>query len=317
MVVNHIVVHLRETKKLIYAFQCLLRKDGVRGFWMLSFIAFIVSPFLTNDGVCLLLVEPVLNTFEPISDHDMQLVSPPDKETSNQIYENYCKEEGFSMSPPKHQSGSLSTATAAAVEDPHTNRSALHVDTEETYHLQHQSGNHRYDLERANNGQAVPSASPLAIAELADNAQQPRTMQSVASTASFHSMSDFPTVNHLFAQSAHDPNSKHDASSSFHQHHSHSAYNASTSVHVHSSSRRSGHTNAHYDKPLPPPMTREDAFYFLLALACSSNIGSALTYTGNPQNMIVASDAIDVMPPYKFTMYMLLPSLVTWYISKS
>lgn len=30
-------------------------------------------------------------------------------------------------------------------------------------------------------------------------------------------------------------------------------------------------------------LTSADAVYFLLTLACSSNIGSALTYTGNPQ----------------------------------
>jgi di/tricarboxylate transporter len=42
-----------------------------------------------------------------------------------------------------------------------------------------------------------------------------------------------------------------------------------------------------------------DCVYFLMGLACSANIGSALTYTGNPQNMIVASDSIDVLPSYK------------------
>lgn len=30
-------------------------------------------------------------------------------------------------------------------------------------------------------------------------------------------------------------------------------------------------------------LTKEDAIYFMLTLACSSNIGSSLTYTGNPQ----------------------------------
>jgi Na+/H+ antiporter NhaD/arsenite permease-like protein len=30
-------------------------------------------------------------------------------------------------------------------------------------------------------------------------------------------------------------------------------------------------------------LEKGDAFYFLISLACSSNIGSALTYTGNPQ----------------------------------
>ena len=30
-------------------------------------------------------------------------------------------------------------------------------------------------------------------------------------------------------------------------------------------------------------LLKADALYFLLGLACSSNLGSALTYTGNPQ----------------------------------
>jgi Na+/H+ antiporter NhaD/arsenite permease-like protein len=63
-------------------------------------------------------------------------------------------------------------------------------------------------------------------------------------------------------------------------------------------------------------LERGDAVYFLMTLACSSNIGSALTYTGNPQNMIVAQDAIDVLPPIQFLAVMIIPSLVTWLMSK-
>ena len=58
-----------------------------------------------------------------------------------------------------------------------------------------------------------------------------------------------------------------------------------------------------------------DAIYFLLSLACSSNIGSALTYTGNPQNMIVSLDALSVMSPGLFLAYQLLPSLFSWLIT--
>jgi Na+/H+ antiporter NhaD/arsenite permease-like protein len=64
-------------------------------------------------------------------------------------------------------------------------------------------------------------------------------------------------------------------------------------------------------------LRKEDALYFLLALACSSNIGSALTYTGNPQNMIVASDSLEVLPSYKFLIYMLPATLFSWIISKN
>lgn len=146
MVVNHLVIHLKETKKVITYLQQLVQLDPERGFWMVSLAAFILSPFLTNDGVCLLFVEPILLAFE---------------------------------------------ATIAQEED---------------------------------------------------------TMNE---TGGFSS----------------ERNSK-----------------------LHSS----------------------DAMYFLLALACSSNIGSALTYTGNPQNMIVGTDSAGVMPPYKFFLYMLVPSVLSW-----
>lgn len=144
MLINHIVVHLKETKRLIDWFQALVKENPTRGFWIISFTAFIVSPFLTNDGVCLLFVEPILRVFEEVG--------------------------------------------------------------------------HAADI--------------------------PVGMQ----------LEDFP-------------------------------------------------------------LTRSDAIYFLLTLACSTNIGSSLTYTGNPQNMIVASAAIGVMPSYKFLVYMSLPATVAWLVT--
>ena len=60
---------------------------------------------------------------------------------------------------------------------------------------------------------------------------------------------------------------------------------------------------------------KSDAIYFLLALACSANIGSSLTYTGNPQNMIVAEDSLTVMSPMKFLGYMLLPSSLSFLVT--
>lgn len=147
MVVNHIIIHLKETRSLVEYFQAILKQNPTKGFWAISFVAFCASPFLTNDGVCLLLVQPILNAF---------------------------REEN-----------------------------------------------------------EIPF-SPVSLCVQTKNDLQ----------------------------------------------------------HV-------------------------DALYILLALACSSNIGSCLTYTGNPQNMIVASDSIECMPPYKFLVYMLLPSVITWYISKT
>lgn len=146
MIINHLVIHLKETKDIINYLQRVVQSDPIKGLWLISIAAFVVSPFLTNDGVCLLFVEPILKSF------------------------------------------------------------------------QH---------------------APLDLADI-----------------------DEP--------------------------------NAEGNI----------------------QLRKTDAIYFLLALACSANIGSALTYTGNPQNMIVSSDAIGVLPSYKFLMYMLPSSLFSWVISK-
>ena len=155
MAINHIIVHLKETRKVIAYIQAQVKANPRRGFWLISFAAFIVAPFLTNDGVCLLFVELILNAFDDIVDDDSD------------------------------------TTVADGIE------------------------------------QANSSASPT------------KTLS----------------------------NQK---------------------------------------------LEKADAMYFLLTLACSSNIGSALTYTGNPQNMIVAQDSIDVLPPGKFLGFMLIPSLLAW-----
>lgn len=146
MIINHLVIHVKETKNLILYMQELVQTDPVRGLWVLSLAAFLVSPFLTNDGVCLLFVEPILKAFAH-APHEV---------------------------------------TQQAVED---------------------------------------SQGML--------------------------------------------------------------------------------------------LRKADAIYFLLALACSANIGSALTYTGNPQNMIISSDALGVLPSYKFLLYMLPAALFSWVTSKS
>jgi Na+/H+ antiporter NhaD/arsenite permease-like protein len=150
MCINYIVVHQKETKNVVTYVQNRIKDSPKNGFWLVNSAAFLASPFLTNDGVCLLFVEPILNAFDSI-------------------------------------------------------------DSEE------EKQRRRDD----------------------DTLQDPNEI----------------------------------------------------------------------------PLSKTDALYFLLGLACSSNIGSSLTYTGNPQNMIVSQDAIDVMPPYLFLFYMLLPALCSWLIT--
>lgn len=303
MVVNHLVVHLRETKKLIYSFQSLLRRDGIRGFWMLSFIAFIVSPFLTNDGVCLLLVEPVLNTFEPISDEEMARMNGTANSNKRDVD---LESEHF---PPREERESISTATAAAVETLSTRNPTTYDHYHPTAPVHHHVTLSGDDLEKGGRRDdtadvdvpartSTTSAQPVGSSSAERSRLMLSTSSTLSSTASFHSI--------------HDHGSRHKKRDRG----SHSHHRRSRSNH-HGQEREVVPSLSTSTNNVPPaPLTREDAFYFLLALACSTNIGSALTYTGNPQNMIVASDAIDVMPPYKFTLYMILPSLVTWFISK-
>jgi Na+/H+ antiporter NhaD/arsenite permease-like protein len=148
MAINYIIIHQKETKWVINYVQEKIKSDPKSGFWLVAWVAFLASPFLTNDGVCLLFVEPVLNAFELLKDDDT-------------------------------------------------------------------------------------------ISETASDAGESMNLK----------------------------------------------------------------------------LEKSDAFYFLIALACSTNIGSSLTYTGNPQNMIVSQDAIGVMPPYLFLFYMLLPALFSFFIT--
>jgi Na+/H+ antiporter NhaD/arsenite permease-like protein len=79
MAINYLVVHLKETKRVILYLQNIIQLQPRHGFWMTSIASLVVSPFLTNDGVCLLFVEPILNAFEGLMEHtdDEHLPSAP------------------------------------------------------------------------------------------------------------------------------------------------------------------------------------------------------------------------------------------------
>jgi Na+/H+ antiporter NhaD/arsenite permease-like protein len=68
MGINFIMLNQAETKNVILYVQNRIKEDPVKGFWLVSWAAFVTSPFLTNDGVCLLFVEPILNAFDGITD---------------------------------------------------------------------------------------------------------------------------------------------------------------------------------------------------------------------------------------------------------
>lgn len=47
-----------------------MQSNPLRGFWVVSAASLAIAPFLTNDGVCLLFVEIILNAFEDENDAD-------------------------------------------------------------------------------------------------------------------------------------------------------------------------------------------------------------------------------------------------------
>lgn len=60
---------------------------------------------------------------------------------------------------------------------------------------------------------------------------------------------------------------------------------------------------------------KSNRFFFLLGIACSANIGSAMTFTGNPQNIIIAGYLEDLMNGGMFFLLMIPPAVVSWLIT--
>jgi di/tricarboxylate transporter len=58
-----------------------------------------------------------------------------------------------------------------------------------------------------------------------------------------------------------------------------------------------------------------EAFYFMLNIACSANIGSVLTFAGNPQNLIIAQFLSRYMNCAIYYFYMIIPATITWILT--
>ena len=71
---NHLVIGQKETKIVIRKLRSYIQKNHLYGFWVISAVAFLMAPFLTNDGVCLLFVEPLLSIFD--MEDTSELISP-------------------------------------------------------------------------------------------------------------------------------------------------------------------------------------------------------------------------------------------------
>lgn len=74
MIINHIFVHLKEVKKVVKMIQNQIKANPRRGFWLVSIAAFTISPFLTNDGVCLLMVSYLNVSFHKIFTYSLNFV---------------------------------------------------------------------------------------------------------------------------------------------------------------------------------------------------------------------------------------------------
>jgi di/tricarboxylate transporter len=68
MVINFILLQQEFVSRFLSRLHETIRADSNSGFWLVSFASFIISPFITNDGLCLLLVDPVLDALSPRPD---------------------------------------------------------------------------------------------------------------------------------------------------------------------------------------------------------------------------------------------------------
>jgi ribonucleotide reductase alpha subunit len=66
MAINFILIKQKIIIEIIKKLQIIIRSNRNYGFWLVSLLAFSLSPFITNDGLCLLLVTPVLDAFIPL-----------------------------------------------------------------------------------------------------------------------------------------------------------------------------------------------------------------------------------------------------------
>jgi len=60
---------------------------------------------------------------------------------------------------------------------------------------------------------------------------------------------------------------------------------------------------------------KSNRFFYMLGIACSANIGSAMTFTGNPQNIIIASYLDKLMSGGMFFALMIPPATISWFIT--
>jgi Na+/H+ antiporter NhaD/arsenite permease-like protein len=224
MILNHILIQQSYVSQIIRCMQKLLHDNLSYGYYLICFLAFISSPFLMNDGLCLLLVDPVLDAFTQ-------------------------------STPPSlgHQPASSSSSS----KDP------CHF-LMRWYHYFH-------DLFI---GFSVNSISLTSSSSSKYSLAKTTSEDSVSKPARYKLIDDLQI--------------------------------------------KEDHTS--------------QRFYLLLGLACSANIGSVMTYAGNPQNVIISEHLLHspstvmgdgsikystILHGYEFFGFMFLPATIAWLITIS
>ena len=192
MAINFVIMRQPVLLSAIRIMQEYIQRDINSGFWLVSLVSFAVSPFIMNDGLCLLLVTPVLDAF--------------------------CQKDAHHEYPQQSMD----------LEQPDYS-DELSADDDDDDDTRDRDSSSR-------NGNSFKSNSPLSPSRSDPSHKQP----------------------------------------------------------THSSS---------------------DPFYFMLAIACSANIGSATTFSGNPQNIIVAQYLAQYMNCGLFFGLLIAPALASWLLT--
>jgi hypothetical protein len=193
MIINFMLLRHPWLSWIIERIQYYIQTDVDKGFYLVSIMSFFTSQVIMNDGVCLMLVYPVLDAFIPL----LSTVSSSDSSKKKKL------------SPSKQVQ--------------HNRNSEVTIPDESSQKL-------------------ISQPVEKAMEEKADS----ETSSSASSSSSFH---------------------------------------------------------------------RYDSFYFMLNIACSANIGSVMTYAGNPQNLIIAQYLSKYMNCAVYYLYMVLPAVVSWILT--
>jgi len=248
MVINFVIMRQEEIVKGIAYIQNIIRTDVNAGYWFVCIVAFLASPFITNDGLCLLIVDPVLDAF--LMTHDPR---KPVVDLSSARRESMCT--------PKEEKTFFTSIQA--------------------FFASNKAPDSRHGSDASVNGNNTPTKESL-TGKIGSSSSMGGPI-SATSDKSFSkngrtSMLDVaPTLAALIP------------------------FASSKANDVTVELKRVDHLS--------------NRFFYMLGIACSANIGSAMTFTGNPQNIIIAEHLGHLMSGGMFFALMIPPAFLSWYIT--